>query len=137
MKKDYDYIAAMEKAIAEKYGKNTVQDFRSSWDEKNEKEYLSQLKDRRTLKRKKNLTKETIEIGDVLIKKKSVYKKNERTCPICKTYSFSLRDDLYMNRFKSCHACYVDFIEHREDRWNDGWRPTDEQVAAAIKRRKK
>ena len=137
MKKDYDYIAAVEKAVAEKYGKKTVQDFRSNWSDDNEKKYLSQLKDRRTLKSKKNLTKERIEMGDVVIKKKSARKKNERTCPICKTYSFSPRDDLYMNRFKSCYRCYVDFIEHREDRWNNGWRPTDEQVMTELKRRKK
>ena len=32
MSKDYNYIAAVEKAISEKYGKDTVQDFRSGWD---------------------------------------------------------------------------------------------------------
>ena len=36
MKKDYNYIAAVEKAIAEKYGKDTVQDFRSTWEEEKE-----------------------------------------------------------------------------------------------------
>lgn len=42
--KDYDYLASVEKAIAEKYGKDTVQDFRSSWEEDREKEYLEQLR---------------------------------------------------------------------------------------------
>ena len=36
-KKDYNLIAAFEKAIVEKYGKNTVQDFRSHWEEEKEK----------------------------------------------------------------------------------------------------
>ena len=39
MKKDPNYIAAIEKAIAEKYGKNTVQDFRNEWDENREAEH--------------------------------------------------------------------------------------------------
>ena len=38
MKHDPNYIAAIEKAIAEKYGKDTVQDFRNEWQEDKEKE---------------------------------------------------------------------------------------------------
>ena len=41
MSKDYNYIAAVEKAISEKYGKDTVQDFRSTWaTDKEEKNVL-------------------------------------------------------------------------------------------------
>ena len=43
-RKDPNYIAAVEKAITEKYGKDTVQDFRNEWEEEKEKEYLKQLK---------------------------------------------------------------------------------------------
>ena len=50
MGKDLNYIAAVEKAISEKYGKNTVQDFRSEWHEDKEKDYLEQLKNRRLRK---------------------------------------------------------------------------------------
>tara|TARA_R110002020_G_scaffold35088_1_gene106110 strand:- start:1213 stop:1587 length:375 start_codon:yes stop_codon:yes gene_type:complete len=124
MKKNYDYIASVEKAIAEKYGKDSVQDFRSSWDENKEKDYLDQLSQR---------SKRTEE------KQISGHKKKEptcRTCPICKTYSFSGRDDLYMNRFKACYKCYSHFILQSEDRWNDGWRPTKEQIADSLRRRK-
>ena len=46
MKKDYNYIAALEKAIAEKYGKDAVQDFRSMWTPEKEKDYLSDLKEK-------------------------------------------------------------------------------------------
>ena len=31
--KDWDYIAKVEKAIAKKYGKETVQNPKASWDE--------------------------------------------------------------------------------------------------------
>ena len=40
MSKDYDKIAAVEKAISEKYGKETIQNPRGNWDETKEKEYL-------------------------------------------------------------------------------------------------
>lgn len=110
MKSNHDpnYLASLEKAIADKYGKNTVQDFRSGWDEDKEKEYLQQIKRTTTGKKKK--------------------KKNNRisrTCPICKTYSFSARDDLYMNRFQCCRACHVKYMPNAfyEQRWLDGWRP--------------
>ena len=51
-KPDYNYIAAVEKAITKKYGKNTVQDFRSDWQQEKEKDYLDQLKAKR-IKRQK------------------------------------------------------------------------------------
>ena len=40
-KKDFDKIAAIEKAITQKYGKETIQNPRANWDETKEKEYLS------------------------------------------------------------------------------------------------
>tara|TARA_B100000029_G_C17460481_1_gene918324 strand:+ start:290 stop:667 length:378 start_codon:yes stop_codon:yes gene_type:complete len=119
-KKDYNTIAAVEKAIAKKYGASTVKDFRSTWDETYEKEYLLQLKDRNLKEKRKN----------------NRQKKENRTCPVCKTYSFSARDDLYMNRFKCCYLCYVEFVERREEEWAEGKRPTEEQITATLKRRK-
>ena len=44
MKKDYDHIAAVEKAIAEKYGKDAAQDIRGGWGEEKEKEYLNRFR---------------------------------------------------------------------------------------------
>ena len=49
----YDYNAAVEKPVAEKYGKETVQDFRSLWQVEKEKDYLQQLKKRRVRNRNK------------------------------------------------------------------------------------
>lgn len=108
MKKDPNYIAAVEKAITEKYGKDTVQDFRSDWNEAKEQEYLKQIKEKkRKLKRQKKIDK------------------TSRTCPVCKTYSFSSKDDLYMNRFQCCYDCHVKYMPnpHFEKKWLNGWRP--------------
>ena len=135
-KKDTNYLAAVEKAIAEKYGKNTVQDFRNEWADNKEKEYLDQLKGLRAKRDKLYVERQEIVVGDIKITKRRTNQKQDRTCPVCKTYSFSRKDDLYMNRFKSCYECYTDFIEYREEAWKNGERPTQEHIEYAIRRRK-
>ena len=135
-KRDPDYIAAVEKAITEKYGKNTVQDFRNEWESNKEKEYLNQLKGLRSKRDRSATAREEIIVGDIKITKRRTKQKDDRTCPLCKTYSFSRRDDLYMNRFKSCYECYTDFIQYREEAWKNGDRPTQEHIEYAIRRRK-
>tara|TARA_B100001094_G_scaffold272916_1_gene279008 strand:+ start:3754 stop:4128 length:375 start_codon:yes stop_codon:yes gene_type:complete len=121
--KDPNHLAAVEKAIAEKYGKDTVQDFRSEWESLREEEYLAQLSAARNKK-------------DLLKQNKLSRRKLNRTCPVCKTYSFSSSDDLYMNRFKCCKICYDEFIDCNEEKWNSGWRPSEQQINLAIRRRK-
>ena len=32
--------------------------------------------------------------------------------------------------FGVCSMCFIAFIEHREQRWKDGWRPTPEELRA-------
>jgi len=44
MKKDLNQIAAIEKAIKQKYGEEAIQNPKANWDEAKEKEYLEQLK---------------------------------------------------------------------------------------------
>ena len=134
MKKDWDTIAAVEKAIAQKDGKLAVQDFRAEWAPEKEEEYLKQIKSRRH--QNKDSIGETIVKGDVVINKRNKKQKTERTCPVCKTYSFSRRDDLYMNRFDCCERCYIVFVVNREERWRDGWRPDDDQVKISLRRKK-
>ena len=124
-KKDWDYIAAVEKAVAEKYGKDSVQDFRSEWENLKEEKYLKQVTDARIEKQKRNASHTTVERGDIVIKRRTNKIKTERSCPVCKTYSFSRRDDLYMNRFQCCEKCFVEYVEYREERWTSGWRPGD------------
>ena len=42
MKKDLDYIARLEKAIEEKYGKEAIINPKSNWTDEKEKQYLSE-----------------------------------------------------------------------------------------------
>ena len=41
---DPNYVAKVEKAIAQKYGKEAIQHPRSDWSDEKEKDYLEQLK---------------------------------------------------------------------------------------------
>ena len=137
MKKDLNYIAAVEKAISEKYGKEATNNFRYRWSPLLEQEYLRQLRDA-SLKRnnKRPQEVETIDENTIVPKRSSRYK-SERSCPVCKTYSFSGRDDLYMNRYECCYRCYVDFVAPDEEKWKQGERPTEDIVSYYIKRRPK
>ena len=40
MSNDYDRIAAVEKAIKEKYGEDAIANPKAEWDEEKEKQYL-------------------------------------------------------------------------------------------------
>ena len=138
MKKDWTYIASVEKAIAERYGKDTVQDFRSDWPEDKEDKYLKQLKSKREKKDKKSAHScHPTTLGDIVVRNPRKDQTADRTCPVCKTYSFSGGDDLYMNRFQVCRSCYYDFAQGKEDEWQSGWRPSEEHIESIILRRKK
>ena len=45
MKKDPNYAIKVEKAIAKKYGEETIQNPKKNWDDDKEKKYLSQIKE--------------------------------------------------------------------------------------------
>jgi len=118
--KDPDYIAKLEKAIADKYGKETVEHPKASWDEEMERFYLSDLK---TNYRHLNEEQEKEEVSGVLISKELLNRESRRSCPTCNTYSFKSVDDLYMTKFDCCFKCYIHWVEGREERWKSGWRP--------------
>jgi hypothetical protein len=120
IEKDLNRVAKIERAIKEKYGKEAVQNPKSLWSEEKEREYLEDLKEfYNNLKRKENL----IEIDGLKIRTRKSKEHQERTCPVCSSYSFSSKDDLYMNKFQCCFKCYVQHVEDREERWKSGWRP--------------
>ena len=110
-------IIHYEKAIAEKYGDEAVQNPRNNWDEKKEKEYIEQLKKIAKLERENRSKDHLVEHNGVFISKKLLTRREQRTCPVCEVYSFSARDDLYMNKFGCCFKCYVQHVEGREEKW--------------------
>ena len=116
MKKDLNYIAKVEQAIAKKYGEKTVQHPRANWTTEKEKDYLNQIK-KIYNRQKKSKQDEKIQANGFLVSEKLLNKESDRVCPACFEYSFNMRDDLYMNKYDCCYGCYIQFVEGRETRW--------------------
>jgi len=123
MKRDTNDIAALEKAISKKYGMETIVNPKSTWDPEKEDAYIEQVKKVAKSEEESPKKASKVELNGFLLSEKLINKRSERTCPVCGTYSFDKKDDLYMNRFECCFKCYITFVEDREDRWESGWRP--------------
>ena len=124
MKKDLNEIAKYEVAISKKYGKETIQHPKADWTDEKEVEYQQQMRDLYKKETRQREKSEKIEIDGFLISKKLFSKDDNRNCPVCRAYSFDLRDDVYMTKFDCCFKCYIQWVEDREERWAAGWRPT-------------
>ena len=124
-KKDPNYIPKLEKAIAQKYGPEAVDNPRKFWDEGKEQEYIQQSKLFVEKLRKNETQLEKVEQDGFLINKKLLTKDTNRVCSVCDKYSFDVRNNLYMNKFECCWRCYIKWVDGREERWATGWRPED------------
>ena len=125
--KDYNQIAKFEQAIQQKYGEEAVQNPKANWSEDKEEEYLDQIKKLHSKQSKNKEDKDKVEHNGFLISKKLLNKDSERLCPTCNTYSFSIKDDVYMSKFECCFDCYIQWVEGREERWLSGWRPEEKK----------
>ena len=96
MSNDYDQIAAIEKAIKEKYGDDAIANPKSNWNEEKEKEYLEQM---RLLYDRNNKREQYTEKVDV--------------------------NGVSLIKFECCSQCYIQYVEGREERWLKGWRPNN------------
>jgi len=122
-KKDPNYAIKMEHAIIEKYGVETVQHPQEGWNPEKEQEYLEQVKLLNQKLDKISEKIEKVEVQGVLMSKKLLNKDSNRSCPVCHTYSFDTRDNVYMTKYTCCYKCYIQWVEGREKRWATGWRP--------------
>ena len=121
--KDPHYVVKLEKAIAEKYGKEAIQNPKSGWTPEKEKEYIEQVKKIQEKRNQKQEASEKVETNGFLINKKLLNREQKRNCPVCESYSLEMKDDVYMTKFDCCFKCYIQYVEDREERWNTGWRP--------------
>ena len=128
MNKDPNYPIKIEQAISKKYGEETIQHPKKNWNDKKEKEYLSQMKQ---FYKASNDNYDEVEVDGVLVSKKLITRESDRSCPVCSTYSFKSNDDVYMSKFNCCEKCYIQWVEGREDRWKRGWRPNEINKAKA------
>jgi hypothetical protein len=124
--KDQEYVAKVEKAIAQKYGVEATHNPRRFWNDDKEKEYITQSQEEQRKFAKLAESQDKVEADGFLINKKLLTRDHNRSCPVCSVYSFHPRDDLYVNKFGACFKCYIQYIEHREERWMSGWRPNKE-----------
>lgn len=121
MKENVVYVQGLEKAIKERYGVRTVTNPNSNWNDEREKDYIRQLQERKEVQ--VDNVREKTDAGGFLVRRKLVNSKEERNCPICNKYSFEIKDDVYINKFFCCYGCFVQYVEGREERWKNGWRP--------------
>ena len=124
--KNPDKIAAVEKAIGKKYGKETIQNPNAGWDDDKEKEYLESSKKFQSKVSKYHEDNDLVEVDGFLMPKRLLNSESNRTCPTCSTYSFNKADDFYMHKFECCQACFIKWVDGREERWLAGWRPPQE-----------
>jgi hypothetical protein len=54
-------------------------------------------------------------------------------CPICSLLMKTSDDSLAFRRFKCCDSCAARWAESRPDAWDEGWRPSKEEVAESVK----
>ena len=124
-KNELNKIAAIEKAISEKYGKETIVNPRANWNENKEKEYLSQMKEHYSNIQKTEQWQEKVEVNGIKISKKLLNRESLNNCPVCGSFPKKSLDDVCLVKFDCCNACYIKYVEDREERWLKGWRPNE------------
>ena len=114
---DINRIAAIEQAILKKYGEETIKNPKSGWSDEKEREYLEQLKIESKKDKEKKPKLEKVEINRFQEDEELFMEEDKRSCPFCNIYSFSIKDDVYMNKYECCFKCYIKHVEGREDSW--------------------
>ena len=123
--KDLNYIAAVERAIADKYGDETIVNPRADWNDEKEKEYLQQMQEFYQKIRKHEDGQEKIDINGIKVSKKLLNRESLKCCPVCDSFSKESLDDVYLVKFDCCNKCYIKHVEGREEKWLKGWRPNN------------
>jgi len=113
--RDMNFIQALEKAVKEKFGEEATYNPKQFWNEQREKEYILDSKEAIKNEYKNIDSQEKIEVDGILIPKKLINKNNNKECNLCKNYSFSKKDDLYLNKFNVCYRCYICELEGKKN----------------------
>ena len=123
MNNNYDKIAAIEKAISEKYGKDAIVNPQSEWTEEKEKEYIKQSKELYNKNKRISQFADKIDVNGIKVSKKLLNRESLKSCPVCGSFPKISLDDVCLVKFQCCNNCYIKFVEGREERWLSGWRP--------------
>ena len=122
-KEKLNNIAAVEKAISQKYGTEAIQNPKANWDENKEKEYLEQSKEFYQKSYQKDEQQEKVDINGIKVSKKLLNRESLRCCSVCGSYPKKSMDDVCLTKFDCCNKCYIQYVDGREKRWLEGWRP--------------
>ena len=125
MSDDPNRIAAIEKAISDKYGDDTIQNPKANWDEEKEKEYLAQMKELYQKVKKNDEWQEKIDLNGIKVSKKLFNRDSIKYCPVCGSFARTAKDDVYLIKFDCCDTCFERYVDGREERWLKGWRPNE------------
>jgi hypothetical protein len=123
-KKDPNYVVKLEKAIADKYGKEAIQNPKADWSDDKEKQYQKEVKDINRRLYQFAESSEKVEVNGVFISKKLLTREANCACPVCEKYNLTSKDEVFILKWQCCERCYIQYIENRQDRWKKGWRPT-------------
>ncbi len=121
--KDPNKIAAVEKAIAKKYGDEAIQNPSANWDDEKEKDYLEQSKELYKKSYHNEEQQEKVDVNGIKVSKKLLIRESLRCCPVCGSYPKRSLDDVCLTKFDCCSKCHLQYVEGREERWLKGWRP--------------
>ena len=125
MNKNYDKIAAIEKAISEKYGEEAIINPQSDWTEEKEKEYAMQAQELYSKNKRLSEFTDKIDVNGIKVSKKLLNRESLRSCPVCGSFPKKTMDDVCLVKFECCNTCYIKYVEDREERWLKGWRPNN------------
>jgi len=121
--KDLNYIAGLEKAIKKKYGQEAIENPAKSWDEEKEQSYVEQLNEFVERQKKFEYEHDVENVDGILVSRKLLNKEGILNCDVCSKKLKTINDDIYFTKFNCCEECFVVYVEGREKRWLDGWRP--------------
>ena len=105
-KQDPAFPGQLEKAIKERWGEAAIKHPLKDWTDEEEAEYQRQKAELVSEKQDKEEDNDLVEKDGFSMPRKLIIKTADRTCRRCGEYSFSVKDDLYMNKFKCCFKCY-------------------------------
>ena len=121
--KDINYVAGLEKAIKKKYGEEAIENPAKFWDQKKEKDYLLQLEEFIQKQKKFEASTDLENVDGILVSRKLLNKEGILNCLTCSKKIKTINDDIYFTKFDCCETCYIRYVEGREQRWLEGWRP--------------
>ena len=123
MNKDLNFVAKLEKAIKDKYGEEAIANPKKYWNKEKEQEHSEQIKEFYKKKFFKDSKNPKENYKGFLISKKLLTRESIGSCPVCDKFFLNVKDELYVRKYECCESCFIQYVEGREERWSEGWRP--------------